>query len=94
MTIHIQTLTTLNLTENDIGIEGGRYLANALQNNTVSYIFLSICCISAMTIDTQTLTTVDLGHNYIRNEGARCLVNALQNNTVSDIFYPFAAFSQ
>ncbi len=36
MTIQTQTLTTLSLAVNDIGIEGARYLGTALQNNTVS----------------------------------------------------------
>jgi hypothetical protein len=31
-----QTLMTLKLNKNHIGDEGARYLANALQNNTVS----------------------------------------------------------
>jgi hypothetical protein len=31
-----QTLTTLNLWCNQIGIEGAQYLGNALQSNTVS----------------------------------------------------------
>jgi hypothetical protein len=35
MTIQTQALTTLNLRQNDIAAEGARYLANALQNNTV-----------------------------------------------------------
>jgi hypothetical protein len=46
MTIQTQTLTTLNLAATGIGIEGAGYLANALQNNTVSYIFYPFAAFS------------------------------------------------
>ena len=38
-----QTLTTLDLSENEIGEEGAQHLADGLRNNTVSVIVLSIC---------------------------------------------------
>jgi hypothetical protein len=46
MTIQTQTLTTLNLGETEIGTEGARCLANALQNNTVRDIFYPFAAFS------------------------------------------------
>jgi hypothetical protein len=46
MTIQTQTLTTLNLGENDISTEGARSLAEASQNNIVSDIFYPFAAFS------------------------------------------------
>ena len=44
----VQTLTTLDLYNNQIGRQGVQYLANALQQNKVTYFQTSNCIISLL----------------------------------------------
>ena len=84
----IQTLTTLNLYDNQIGAEGAQHLSDALLHNTVRQkhlFFLSLLLLLSYPTAfyfIQTLTTLDLSFNQIRAEGAKHLSDALLHNTV------------
>jgi Ran GTPase-activating protein (RanGAP) involved in mRNA processing and transport len=90
-----QTLQTLELFNNAIGPEGAQYLADALRNNTVS--FISHFPHFHLHFYTQTLTMLNLGINKIKAEGTQHLADALQTNTVNIFLsiFPlyFSAFS-
>ncbi|CAF1647072.1 unnamed protein product, partial [Adineta ricciae] len=85
------TLTILDLTGNQIGVQGAQYLANALQMNT-TITKVNLCNneieskelehISKALRTNKTLLTLDLGKNKIRNCGIQNIADALQKNTV------------
>jgi hypothetical protein len=60
-----QTLTTLNLENNQIGAVGAQNLADALQNNMVTLILSSSISYTHPHFFTQTLTTLKLWRNEI-----------------------------
>jgi ABC-type uncharacterized transport system substrate-binding protein len=64
----IQTLTTLDLSQNQTGSVGAQHLADALQTNTVILIFYSSISYSHLHFFTQTLTTLHLTYNEIEYE--------------------------
>ena len=66
-----QTLTTLNLWNNQIGAVGAQHPADALRNNTVTRILSSSISYTHVHFFTQTLTTLDLGGNQIGDKGAQ-----------------------
>jgi hypothetical protein len=69
---------------NGIRDNGAQYLADALKNNTVNFLF----CLSHLHLFliTQTLTTLNLQHNKIRENGAKYLADGLKNNMVNIFF--------
>ncbi len=78
----IQTLTTLNLSLNQIGGQGAQSIGQALQNNTVRInqsLHFSHFHFSPFI---QTLTTLNLRNNQIGDQGAQSIGQALQYNTV------------
>lgn len=83
----IQTLTTLNLAANEIGDEGMRHLANALQMNNVRQMFFFHQSHVYQSYLTQRLTTLYLARNQIGNTGARYLADILQTNAVRQFLY-------
>ena len=70
------------LRNNDIRNEGARYLAEALQHNTVTYNLHIYDYYTQSLYFFQTLTQLSLIWNEILVEGARYLGEALQQNTV------------
>ena len=60
-----QTLTELNLWQNEIGAEGARYLSDALRENRVSRIFSFSTQKIQIDFFTQTLNTLNLDDNEI-----------------------------
>lgn len=63
-----------------MGATETQYLAQALHNNTVRYVFHYRYTLNYISI--QTLTTIILQDNRIGAEGAQHLARALENNTV------------
>ena len=85
---YVQTLVTLHLSKYSIGDNGAQYIANGIQNNTVTFFLLSsIFYWCALYI--QTLITLDLTDNKIEATGAKYLSNLLENNkvTLHSLFY-------
>ena len=80
-----QTLTTLNLRYNQIGVLGAQHLADGLRNNTVTLILSSSLSYSHLHFFAQALTTLDLTGNKIGDKGAEQLADGLRNNTVTAI---------
>ena len=76
-----QTLTTIDLTDNTIGVDGAIQLANALLVNTVRPKFTRLNLLYRILIS-QTLKTLNLGTNQIGVAGVQYLARALQRNTV------------
>ncbi|CAF3871208.1 unnamed protein product [Rotaria magnacalcarata] len=77
------TLTTLDLSYNDIGEDGAQYLANALATNKVT-LNQPLCVEYIVNLFLkQTLTTLDLTGNNIGEDGAEHLANALATNKVT-----------
>ncbi|CAM4827213.1 unnamed protein product [Rotaria magnacalcarata] len=76
-----RTLTTLYLSENQIGALGAQHLANALQHNTVILILYSSISFNHLHFLSQTLTALDLSSNGIGALEAQHLADALQHNT-------------
>ena len=77
----LQTLTTLNLSLNNIGTDGTRHLSEALRVNQVMQlppITLHLHALRSL----QTLTTLNLDDNNIGTDGARHLSEALKVNQV------------
>ena len=74
---------TLHLWQNQIGIEGARYLAEALTMNQVSDNGLSMPSIMVELCSSfQTLTTLNIGGNSIGDAGAIAIGDALKTNQV------------
>jgi hypothetical protein len=80
-----QTLTTLNLDDNEIGALGVQHLSEALKHNTVSQVVVYICVVLVFLLISQTLTTLNLNGDQIGAVGAQHLNEALRHNTVSTI---------
>jgi hypothetical protein len=83
----MQTLTTLILAYNPLGALGTKYLADALETNSVTSLFIHISHNYLYSLIEQTLTTIDLRANKIGPEGVKYLSDALQKNTVIFILY-------
>jgi len=81
----IKTLTTLHLSYNEIGHEGAKHIANALQCNKVIYFLLFATPSKRHFI--QTLTTLYLSYNRIGDQGVKHLANALRENTVINVLF-------
>ena len=64
----IQNLTTLNLSSNEISHDGAEYLANAIKNNTVNFVFSSSYLYTSLYF-LQTITALDIGSNGIGDKG-------------------------
>jgi hypothetical protein len=79
---------TLKLSENEIGIEGGQYIADALKINTVRSLLYHMRLFHLM----QTLTTLDIGWNKVGVDGTKHLANALQHNTVRVVLYSSTSY--
>jgi Ran GTPase-activating protein (RanGAP) involved in mRNA processing and transport len=77
-----QTLTELSLQSNGIGPLGAQYLANALQQNKVTYHSVSYLAYASF-LFIQTLTTLYLLDNQIGAGGAQYLADALKQNKVT-----------
>jgi Ran GTPase-activating protein (RanGAP) involved in mRNA processing and transport len=77
----LQTLTTLNLEQNDISDVGVKYIADILQENTV--ILFHDFIHRHLVVCFQTITTLNLQNNPIGDIGAQQLAHALSKNTVS-----------
>lgn len=75
-------MTTLYLARNEIKAEGARFLADALELNTVRPYFYSLISIALHLYLTQALTTLYLAWNEIGVKGAEYLAKALKRNTV------------
>jgi Ran GTPase-activating protein (RanGAP) involved in mRNA processing and transport len=80
-----QTLITLNLSGNNVGAEGVRHMAHALQSNIVSKFFPHQSDAKDY-LSIQTLTVLNLENNGIVAEGAQHVTNALESNTVRQNF--------
>ncbi|CAF1388697.1 unnamed protein product [Adineta steineri] len=89
-TLLSNTLTTLNLVDNQIGYVGAQYLADALKNNTtltkLNLELNEIGTVGAQHLgdalrNNKTLTELNLGHNQTGAAGAQHLGDALRNNT-------------
>jgi Ran GTPase-activating protein (RanGAP) involved in mRNA processing and transport len=85
-----QTLQKLELFNNAIGPEGAQHLADALRNNTVSF----ICHFPHFHLhfSIQTLTVLNIGLNKIKGEGTQHLADALRTNTVNIFLSIFLLF--
>ena len=79
--ILIQTIITLNLHYNQIGLRGAQHLANVLRQNKVIYLTESRILFLTHHL-TQTITTLNLHYNQIGPQGAEHLGNALHQNKV------------
>jgi hypothetical protein len=81
-----QTITILNLSNNQIADEGTKHLAKVLPYNTVN-----INIPSALSLhphcSIQTITTLDLTNNQIGDSGAESLFEALGGNEVTLTFF-------
>ena len=84
------TLTTLDLSYNNIGDEGAKVIADALKGNkTLTTLDLShnnievegTKALAEALKDNKTLTTLNLSHNEIGDEGAKAIAEALRINT-------------
>jgi Ran GTPase-activating protein (RanGAP) involved in mRNA processing and transport len=82
--VSIQTLITLNLSGNYIGVEGAQLLAHALQSNAVREILSSSITYQVLCL-IQTLTILNLMKNNIGDAGAQHLAHALQSNAVGEV---------
>jgi hypothetical protein len=91
----IQTLTTLNLYNNRIGVQGAQHLSDALRHNTVKQrVSSSSFTHPTVSYFTQTLTTLGLNFNQIGVQGAQHLSDTLRQNTVRPRVFlslPFAS---
>jgi Ran GTPase-activating protein (RanGAP) involved in mRNA processing and transport len=82
--IFTQTLTTLEISSNRIGDKGIQYLADALENNTVSLVVrssLSFLCRSLI----QTLKTLDLSYNSTTSKAGKQAVEILKKKIGLDV---------
>jgi len=84
----MQTLITLDLSNNRISGKGAEKLANALHHNTVRWIFYTYLFYAHLYHSIQTLTALDLRDNEIDDKGVEYLDNALQHNTVRRVLFP------
>lgn len=78
-----QTLTRLELYQNEIGDQGAEHLLDALKHNSVISSLLDVSHKSFIIHSLiQTLTGLDLHQNQIGDQGAQHLADALKNNRV------------
>jgi Ran GTPase-activating protein (RanGAP) involved in mRNA processing and transport len=77
----MQTITILNLSNNQIADEGTRHLATVLNQNTVTLIVISSLSLYSYFF-TQQITTLDLSNNQIGDIGAESLLKVLKTNEV------------
>jgi hypothetical protein len=78
----IQMLTDLDISRNQIGSLGIRYLSNALEVNTVRIIPFLPNFILLFLSSIQVLTILNLDHNQFGSKGAQILSTALGVNNV------------
>ena len=83
---YTQVLNTLNLDNNQIGVQGAKDLFDALRENRVSRIFSSSTQKTHSDFFTQILNELNLRLNQIAAERAKHLFDALRVNRVSPIF--------
>ena len=77
----MQTLTTLDLQDNNVGDDGGRHLIEALKVSQVMWFPWSTLHLHALR-PLQTLITLDLQRNDIGTDGARHVAETLKVNQV------------
>jgi hypothetical protein len=82
-----QTLTTLNLEANQIGVQGAQYLSDALHHNKVRQRIPSSLSHPAVSYFAQTLITLNLNYNEVGDQGAKHLSDALWHNKVRQSFF-------
>lgn len=75
-------ITKLNLSSNQIGDQGVKYLAHALVDNIVRLYHFLHCFHCYLSFFTQILTSLILDNNQIGDQGAQNLTEALLKNTV------------
>ncbi len=75
-------MTILDLTGNEVGDEGVKHLANALQQNQVTQNVPSFAISPFILYFSQTLTILNLSSNEIGDEEAQHVANALKHNQV------------
>jgi Leucine-rich repeat (LRR) protein len=78
----LQTLTTLNLSSNQISAAGAKHLAEAIGYTTVKLHFLVLLYHTHLLLCMQTLTKLDLSYNQIEDAGTRHLAVTLRINMV------------
>jgi len=88
----------LILAYNPLGALGTKYLADALETNSVTLLFIHISHNCLYFCVEQTLTTIDLRANKIGPEGVKYLSDALEKNKVifildSSLLIPSLLFS-
>ena len=81
-----QTLTTLNLRWNKIGVTGTQAIGQALQRNQVKYVLNFFTCTISLPYLLQTLTALHLGYNEIGSVGLQAIGQALERNQVRYTF--------
>lgn len=79
-----QSLSTLDLSNNEISDYGVAYLANGLEANKVTWLALFF---SLFHHRLQTLTVLMLGCNLIGTKGVEYLANTLQQNKVYNWYW-------
>jgi hypothetical protein len=75
-----QTLTGLQLENNQIGTKGAQLLTNAFENNKVSFLLVFV---AIFLFRQQWLTTLHPGQHEIRDDGSQHLTHPLDKNKVS-----------
>ena len=78
-----QTLTTLYLSNNQIGSQGVQHIANALQTNKVNTSLVNIYIL--IQPSHQTLMELHLSNNLIDGQGSQYIINALETNKVNTL---------
>jgi Ran GTPase-activating protein (RanGAP) involved in mRNA processing and transport len=89
---HIQSITQLNLSRNNIGDEGAKHLAEVLRNNKVIHCTSSSISFIYFHFHIQTITQLNLEFNRIGDEGAKYLAEVLRNNQVSYFVYWYIGY--
>ena len=84
----MQTLTSLDLSENQIGETGADALAEVLQNNKVMFIFVQNKLFILLYF-VQTLIEIDLNKNGNGHATVIGISHLLKNNKVTDYTPPF-----
>ena len=89
----MQALNTLDLSNNKMGVEGAKHLADAFRNNAVSICNLFFSVMYILTFWIKTLTTLNLSDNKIGDQGAQYLADTFQNNEVMITFFFSISFT-
>ena len=75
-----QTVTTLNLSFNQVGDKGAQHIADALRNNTVTLMLSSSIEYTHRHFFIQTLTTLYLYNNQIGDKLTRAVQELIERN--------------